>query len=97
MINPVIYAELSTRYTRIEELHAAASKELLEREPVLYEAAFLAAKAFQIYRERGGTKRSTVPDFYIGAHAAVAGYRLLTRDTARYRTYFSALQVIAPS
>jgi predicted nucleic acid-binding protein len=96
VINPVIYAEISVRYTRIEELDAALPKELLQREPIPYEAAFLAGKAFKMYRQQGGAKRSTLPDFFIGAHAAVAGYRLLTRDAARYRSYFPTLQVVAP-
>jgi predicted nucleic acid-binding protein len=70
---------------------------MLDREPIPYEAAFLAGKAFRIYRQRGGTKRSTLPDFFIGAHASVAGYSLLTRDAARYRTYFPKLPLITPS
>jgi len=65
-------------------------------EDLPYEAAFLAGKCFLEYRRHGGTKRSTLPDFYIGAHAAVAGYRLLTRDATRYRTYFPRLDLIAP-
>jgi predicted nucleic acid-binding protein len=96
VINPVIYAEISVRYTRIEDLDAALPKELLQREPIPYEAAFLAGKAFKMYRQQGGAKRSTLPDFFIGAHAAIAGYRLLTRDTARYRSYFPTLQLVAP-
>jgi len=69
---------------------------MLDREALPYEAAFLAAKWFLVYRQRGGTKRSPLPDFFIGAHAAVAGYRLLTRDAARYRSYFPRLPLIAP-
>ena len=96
VINVIIYAEVSVRYTRIEDLEAALPKGMIEREPIPYEAAFLAAKAFLAYRRRGGTKRSPLPDFCIGAHAAVAGYDLLTRDVARYRTYFPRLTLIAP-
>jgi predicted nucleic acid-binding protein len=96
VINPVIYAEVSIRYTRIEDLDAALSRELLQREPIPYEAAFLAGKAFKVYRQQGGARRSPLPDFFIGAHAAIAGYRLLTRDASRYRSYFPTLQLIAP-
>jgi predicted nucleic acid-binding protein len=96
LINPIVYAEVSIRYARIEDVDAAIPNDFIGREPIPYEAAFLAGKAFRIYRERGGTKPSTLPDFFIGAHAAVAGYRLLTRDAARYRTYFPRLRVIAP-
>jgi predicted nucleic acid-binding protein len=70
---------------------------MFEREPIPYEAAFLAGKSFLAYRRRGGTKRSPLPDFLIGAHAAIAGYRLLTRDASRYRTYFPRLKLITPS
>ena len=96
VINPVIYAEVSIRYTRIEALEAALPKAMFDREPVPYEAAFLAGKAFFAYRRRGGTKTLPLPDFFIGAHAAVAGYSLITRDAARYRTYFPKLSLIAP-
>lgn len=96
VINPVVYAEVSVRFSRIEDLEAALPKTLLEREPIPFEAAFLAGKCFRTYRRRGGTKRSPLPDFFIGAHAAIAGYRLLTRDAHRYRTYFPGLSLIAP-
>lgn len=96
VINPIIYAEISIRYSRIEDLDDALPKTLVEREPLPYEAAFLAGKAFLIYRKRSGTRRSPLPDFFIGAHASIAGYRLLTRDAARYRTYFPKLRLIAP-
>ncbi len=88
VINPIIYAEVSIRYSRIEDLEAALPKAMLDREAIPHEAAFLAGKCFLAYRQRGGRKRSPLPDFLIGAHAAVAGYRLLTRYTARYRSYF---------
>ena len=97
VINLIIYAEVSIRYSQIEDLDAALPKAMIDREPVPYEAAFLAGKAFRVYRRRGGTKRSTFPDFFIGAHASIAGYSLLTRDATRYRTYFPKLALIAPN
>jgi predicted nucleic acid-binding protein len=97
VINPIIYAEVSMRYSRVEDLDRALPQAFVEREAVPYEAAFLAGKAFLIYRQRGGTKRSPLPDFFIGAHASIEGYSLLTRDVARYRTYFPRLPLIAPS
>jgi predicted nucleic acid-binding protein len=97
VINPVIYAEVSIRYTRIEDLDAALPKAMFDREPIPFEAAFLAGKAFFAYRCRGGTKSLPLPDFFIGAHAAVAGYSLMTRDAARYRTYFPKLSLISPN
>jgi predicted nucleic acid-binding protein len=96
VINPVIYAEVSVRYRRIEDLDAALPRTMLEREPIPYEAAFLAGKIYLAYRRRGGPRRSPLPDFFIGAHAAIAGHRLLTRDAARYRTYFPKLTLLAP-
>lgn len=95
VINPIVYAEISVDYQSIE-LTEAALFPGIEREPIPYEAAFLAGKVYAEYRKRGGTKSSPLPDFFIGAHAAVAGYRLLTRDTKRYRTYFPKLELIAP-
>jgi predicted nucleic acid-binding protein len=97
VINSVIYAEVSVRYSRIEDLDAALPKTMFDRETIPYEAAFLAGKSFLAYRQKGGTKRSPLPDFFIGAHAAIAGYRLLTRDAARYRTYFPRLPLITPN
>ncbi len=96
IINPIVYAEISVRFSSIEAVNAAIPTTLFDREPIPYEAAFLAGKAFSIYRKRGGKNRSTLPDFFIGAHAAVAGYSLLTRDATRYRTYFPRLALIAP-
>jgi predicted nucleic acid-binding protein len=96
VINAVVYAEVSVRYSRIEDLDAALPASMFHREPLPYEAAFLAGKAFLTYRQRGGARQSTLPDFLIGAHAAIAGYQLLTRDAARYRTYFPKIDVIAP-
>jgi predicted nucleic acid-binding protein len=97
VINPIIYAEVSIRFSRIEELEVALPKTMFDREPLPYEAAFLAGKAFLAYRQRGGAKASPLPDFFIGAHAAVAGYRLLTRDASRYRTYFPTVSLITPN
>lgn len=96
VINPIIYAEVSVHFSRIEEVDAVLPKLVIEREAIPFEAAFLAGRAFLSYRQRGGAKRSPLPDFFIGAHAAVAGYQLLTRDVARYRTYFPTLSLIVP-
>lgn len=96
VIDPLIYAEVSIRFATLEELDAALPPTMFRREPLPWEAAFLAGKAFMAYRRRGGTRRSPLPDLHIGAHAAVAGYRLLTRDPARYRTCFPRLELIAP-
>jgi predicted nucleic acid-binding protein len=96
VINPLVYAEVSVGFAAIEELEAALPADVYRREALPYEAAFLAGKCFVTYRRGGGAKRSPLPDFYIGAHAAVAGYRLLTRDAARYRTYFPRLELISP-
>jgi len=96
VVNAIVYAEVSARYSRVEDLEAALPRDMLEREAIPYEAAFLAGKSYLAYQRRGGLKRSPLPDFFIGAHAAVAGYRLLTRDAARYRTYFPRLELITP-
>lgn len=96
VINPLIYAEVSVGFTRVEALEDALPTALYRREALPYEAAFLAGKAFLKYRRRGGEKATPLPDFYIGAHAAIAGFRLLTRDPRRYRTYFPSLTILAP-
>lgn len=96
VINPIIYAEVSVEYDEIDEVEDALPHEYFMRAPLPWEAAFLAGKCFEQYRRRGGTKRSPLPDFYIGAHAAVTGMTLLTRDARRYRTYFPRLKIIAP-
>ena len=96
VINPIVYAEVSTGFDRIEDLDDAVPADDFRREALPYEAAFVAGKAFLAYRRRGGQKRSPLPDFYIGAHAAVRQYRLLTRDVARYRTCFPTVTLIAP-
>ena len=95
-INPIIYAEVCAGFDRIEDVDAALPVLDFRREPLPYHAGFLAAHAFVSYRRRGGARTSPLPDFYIGAHAAVRGYRLLTRDAARYRTYFPTIELIAP-
>jgi predicted nucleic acid-binding protein len=95
-INPIIYAEVSIGFERIEEMEAILPTDYFRRLPLPWEAAFLAGKCFQRYRRKGGEKRSPLPDFFIGAHAAVAGMALLTRDWARYKTYFPKLQIIRP-
>lgn len=96
VINPLIYAEVSAGYQSAEELDIFLPATDYEREALPYRAGFAAGKAFLRYRHSGGTKRSPLPDFYIGAHAAVAGYRLLTRDVSRYRNYFPKLELIVP-
>lgn len=96
VINPIVYAEISIRFQSIEDLddHVPASD--LVREALPYAAGFLAGKAFLRYRRAGGAKRSPLPDFYIGAHAAVSRYRLLTRDAERYRTYYPTVELVCP-
>jgi len=95
-INPLVYAEVSVGFSTIEALEEALPHDLYRREALPYEAAFLAGKCFLDYRRRGGARTSPLPDFYIGAHAAVAGYRLLTRDAGRYRGYFPGVGLITP-
>ena len=95
-INPIIYAEVSIRFERIEELEATLPESLVRRLPLPWEAAFLAGKSFVRYRRRRGTRRSPLPDFYIGAHAAIEGLALLTRDARRYRSYFPGVELISP-
>jgi len=93
-INPIIFAEVSMKFDRIED----ADRALVDfvRDPLPYEAGYLAGKAFLAYKRRGGAKRSPMPDFYVGAHAVIGRMQLLTRDAARYRTYFPALKIVAP-
>ena len=95
-INAIIYAEVSIGFQRIEDLESAIPSSLFRRDALPFEAAFLAGKAFLQYRRRGGGRATPLPDFYIGAHAAVAGFRLLTRDPKRYQTYFPSVELIAP-
>jgi predicted nucleic acid-binding protein len=95
-INPIIYAEVSIRFDRIEDLDEALPEAYYRRLPLPFEAGFLSGQCFVKYRRRGGTRRSPLPDFYIGAHAAIAGLTLLTRDAKRYRSYFPTLRIVAP-
>ena len=96
VINAVIYAELSIGFRRIEEVEAVLDRAQIEIEEIPREALFLAGKAFQRYKSRGGTRSSVLPDFFIGAHAAVLGIPLLTRDARRYADYFPKLELLAP-
>ncbi len=95
-INAIIYAEVSIGFGRIEDLELAIPPASFRRDALPYEAAFLAGKAFLRYRRRGGARVRPLPDFHIGAHAAVAGFRLLTRDPRRYRTYFPSVELVSP-
>lgn len=96
VINPIVYAEIAAAFSAIEELDAAIAPLEMAREALPWQAAFLASQAFKLYRRRGGAKRSPLPDFYIGAHATLAGHTLLTRDPQRYREYFPRLEIVAP-
>ena len=95
-INPIIYAEVSIRFDTIEALEEALAPQLFERLALPWEAGFLAGKWFLSYRKGGGRKTAPLPDYYIGAHAAVAHLTLLTRDATRYKTYFPKLRILAP-
>jgi predicted nucleic acid-binding protein len=96
-INDIIYAELSVRYAAIEELDAMIRDAGLVSAVIPRPALFLAGKAFQRYRFAGGIKTGVLPDFFIGAHAVIADSMLVTRDAARYRTYFPGIMLIAPN
>lgn len=96
VINPLILAEISPRFERAADLEAALAVLPLKREALPWDAAFLAGQAFKAYRAQRGNKTSPLPDFYIGAHALVGGMRLLTRDAARYASYFPKLTLVAP-
>lgn len=96
-INPIIYAELAPAFRTELELIAAFQNWPLQRLALPYEAAWPAARAFADYRQRGGGRSSPLPDFFIGAHAEAEGHTLLTRDPARYRTYFPKISLICPS
>jgi predicted nucleic acid-binding protein len=96
VINPVIFAEVSISFQRIEEIDGRLPRATFRREDIPWEAAFLAGKAFLSYRKRGGSRLSPLPDFFIGAHAAVRGYDLLTRDLRGFRSYFPTLTIISP-
>lgn len=96
-INPIIYSEVSIRFTTVEAFEDALPSRDFRRGPLPWAAAFLAGKVFLDYRRSEGTKSTTLPDFFIGAHAAVADLKLLTRDVGRYRTYFPTVSLVAPS
>ena len=96
VINPVIYAEMSLSFSTLEALDRAVTTLQLELREIPRPALFLAAKAFAQYRQRDGSKHQVLPDFFIGAHAAVQGWPLLTRNAARFRSYFPTLEVLAP-
>ncbi|HQV73111.1 MAG: type II toxin-antitoxin system VapC family toxin [Dokdonella sp.] len=95
-INPIVYAEVSVGFQRIEELDNALPTDAFTRLELPWEAGFLAGKAFLQYRRANGARTSPLPDFYIGAHAAIEGMALLTRDAKRYRTYYPKLDLICP-
>ena len=96
VINPLIYAEVSIGFEKIEELEEVLPSDYFRREPLPWEAAFLAGKCFVKYRRMKGTRQTPLPDFYIGAHAAIRGYRLLTRDARRFGTYFPTVELLTP-
>lgn len=96
VINPIIYAEMSLSFSTLEALDEVVSTMELELREIPRPALFLAARAYAQYRRRGGSKRQVLPDFFIGAHAAVEGWPLLTRDASRFKTYFPTLEVMAP-
>jgi predicted nucleic acid-binding protein len=95
-VDQIVFAEVSIGYTTAEACRQALAVRGLELIPIPWPAAFLAGRAFASYKQRGGLKLAPLPDFFIGAHAAVAGLRLLTRDASRYRTYFPTVELIAP-
>jgi predicted nucleic acid-binding protein len=96
LINQVVYGEVSLGFSTVEALDVALSEDRFVRGNLPWAAAFVAARAFRSYRKRGGAHTSTLPDFLIGAHAAVLGVPLLTRDGTRYRTYFPTVELISP-
>ena len=96
VINPIIFSEVSIGFLSLEDAGSALSEDTFLREDLPWAAAFLAGKAFLNYRKRQGKRTSPLPDFYIGAHALAQGYRLLTRDQARYETYFPDLELVTP-
>ncbi len=96
IVNPIIYAEVSINYDTVEELDIHLPLDRFRREPLPYIAGFLAGKAYMKYKKRGGKRTSPMPDFYIGAHAAVSDLRILTRDARKYRQYFPSVELISP-
>ena len=96
VLNVLVAAELAFKFENAEALDHALPESVWRREPVPFAAAFVAGSAHRLYRQRGGQRERTLPDLLIGAHAMVAGHRLLTRDPARYRSYFPELDIVAP-
>jgi len=96
VINPIIYAECSVGFERIEEVESLFKHLGFESKPIPKEALFLAGKAFLQYKKRKGSKTNVLPDFFIGAHAAVEGYQLISRDKGRFSTYFPSVELIMP-
>jgi hypothetical protein len=96
VVNQVVYAELAAGYETIEALDAILDRDQFSRERLPWDAAFMAGLAYLSYRQRGGKRSSPLPDFFVGAHAAVRGYRLLTRDRGYYATYFPKLEIVSP-
>ncbi len=96
-INPIIYAEIASGFARMSDLDARLGADVFRRLALPFEAGYVAGRAFVEYRRRGGVRNSPLPDFYIGAHAAVSGRRLLTRDARRYARYFPKVRMISPT
>ena len=96
VINPIIYAECSVGFERIEEVEGLFDNLGFESKPIPKEALFLAGKSFLQYKKRKGAKTNVLPDFFIGAHAAVEGYQLISRDKGRFNTYFPSVELIMP-
>ena len=96
VINPIIYAEVCVPFDSFDEVEGAMAPHFFRRDSLPWEAAFVAARAFRRYRSAGGDRRAPLPDFYVGAHAEVRGFRLLTRDVQRYRGYFPSVDLISP-
>jgi len=97
VINQIVYAELAPTFETVEQLDGVLPPDDFERHNLPWEAAYLAGQCHQLYRARGGTARAPLNDFYIGAHATVMGFTLVTRDATRYRSYFPRLEIIAPN
>lgn len=96
VINPIIYAETSIRFASPEEFEEVFPANIFRQEPLPFSAAFLAGKAHLAYRQKGGVRAATLPDFFIGAHAFIAAYRVVTRDPRRLRRYFPTVELITP-
>lgn len=96
VINAIIYSEVSSAFEKIEDAELVVSEKHYRREDVPWAAAFIAGQAFRRYRKRGGIRTSPLPDFFIGAHAAVCGYRLLSRDRDYFKSYFPSLHIVSP-